>query len=99
MTKYRQYFREMVDQHAEVFAAFKVIHDGYESDRKAWSQQFHAEGQSIVDLIREYERRLCSGMERGKNGMFSARVAEKFWAEVKTYLPSIERVGVRSSLD
>lgn len=99
MTKYRQYFQEMVDQNAELFAAFKVVHDGYQQDRKAWSQRFHAEGQPIIDIIRDFERRLCAGMERGKNGMFSARVAEKFWAEVKTYLPLIERVGVRSNLD
>lgn len=99
MTKYRKYFQEMLDQNQEKFSAFKVIHDGYQADRKQWSQRFHAEGQPIVDLIREYERRLCSGMERGKNAVFSAKVAEKFWAEVKTYLPLIERVGVRSNLD
>lgn len=99
MTKYRQYFQQMLDQHQAEFAAFKIVHDGYQTDRKQWSQRFHAEGQPIVDLIRDYERRLCSGMEKGKNALFSARVAEKFWAEVKTYLPLIERVGVRSNLD
>jgi hypothetical protein len=99
MTKYRKYFQEMLDQNEAVFAAFKVVHDGYQTDRKAWSQRFHEEGKPVVDIIRDYERRLCSGMERGKNAVFSSKVAEKFWAEVKTYLPLIERVGVKSNLD
>jgi hypothetical protein len=99
MTKYKQYVQEMMDQHAQLLADFKVVHDGYQQDRKQWSARFHAEGQPIVDLLRDWERRLCSGMERGKNAAYSARLAEKFWSEVKLYLPLIERVGVKSNLD
>ncbi len=99
MTKYKQYFQQMVDQNQTLFTDFKVIHDGYQTDRKQWSARFHQEGQAVVDVIRDWERRLCATMERGKNATFSARVAEKFWGEVKLYLPLIERVGVRSNLD
>jgi hypothetical protein len=99
MTKYRQYFKEMFEQHQAEFEAFKVIHDGYKTDRKAWSQQFHAEGKAIVEIIREWERRLCSGMEKGNNAVFSAKLAEKFWEEIKKYLSHIELVGVKSNLD
>jgi hypothetical protein len=99
MTKYKQYVQEMLEQNQEAFAKFKVIHDGYQNDRKQWSQKFHAEGQPIVDIIRDWERRLCSGMEKGKNAVYSAKLSEKFWNEVKEYLPLIERVGVKSNLD
>lgn len=99
MTKYKQYVQEMIDQNQALFTAFKVVHDGYQNNRQEWSQRFHAEGQVVVDLIRDWERRLCSGMERGKNAAYSARLAEKFWAEIKAYLPLIERVGVKSNLD
>lgn len=99
MTKYRQYYIQMMDEHQDLFAAFQEVHDGYQLDRKAWSQRFHAEGQPVVDVIRDWERRLCSGMERGQNSVYSARLAEKFWGEVKKQLPMIERVGVRSNLD
>jgi len=99
MTKYKQYFQQMVDQNHELFTSFKKTHDSYQTDRKLWSAQFHAHGLPVVDVIRDWERRLCSTMERGKNAAFSARVAEKFWGEVKLYLPLIERVGVKSNLD
>lgn len=99
MTKYKQYFQQMLEQNHQAFSDFKLVHDGYQTDRKQWSARFHSEGQEIVDLVRDWERRLCSGMERGKNSVYSAKLAEKFWAEVKGYLPLIERVGVRSNLD
>lgn len=89
----------MMDENTELFVAFKVVHDNYQADRKRWSQEFHQQGQVIVDIIRNWERRLCAGMERGNNGVYSSRLAEKFWGEVKTYLPLIERVGVKSNLD
>lgn len=99
MTKYKQYVQEMMEQNAQLFAEFKTVHDGYQQDRKQWSARFHAQGQSVVEVIRDWERRLCSGMERGKNAAYSARLAEKFWTEIKNYLPLIERVGVKSNLD
>lgn len=89
----------MFEQNEALFVAFKEVHDGYQQDRKQWSARFHEEGKDVVDVIRDWERRLCSGMERGKNAVFSSKVAEKFWAEVKGYLPLIERVGVKSNLD
>lgn len=97
--KYKQYVMEMLEQNHDLFLAFKPIHDGYQTNRKQWSQQFHKEGQQLVDIARDWERRLCSGMEKGKNGMFSSKVAEKFWEEVKKQYPMIDRVGVKSNLD
>jgi len=99
MTKYKQYFKEMWEENSEIVAGFQDIHDKYQVDRKTWSQRFHQEGQVVIEIIRDYERRLCSGMEKGKNSVYSARLAEKFWAEVKLHLPLIERVGVKSNLD
>jgi hypothetical protein len=44
--------------------------------------------------MEEWESRLCKQMEKGKNGVFSAKVSEKFWQEVKKDFPLIELVGV-----
>ena len=99
MTKYKQYFQDMISEHKDVFDAFQPVHDAYMQDRKAWSQRFHEEGQPVVEIIRDWERRLCSGMERGHNAVYSAKLSEKFWGEVKNQFPFIERVGVRSNLD
>lgn len=99
MTKYKQYFQEMSDQNEELFKSFDQVHAGYLTDRKAWSAKFHSVGQQVVDIIREWEQRLCSGMERGANGVYSMKLADKFWSEVKKRYSHIELVGVRSNLD
>jgi hypothetical protein len=99
MVKYKQYVQQMMTEHQAKFDAFKVVHDGYLADRKQWSQRFHAEGQELLDIIRDWDRRLCAGMERGKFANYSNKLSEKFWAEVKKYLSHIDLVGVKSSLD
>jgi hypothetical protein len=99
MIKYKQYFQEMIAENQALFDAFQPVHDGYMHDRKAWSARFHEEGKVVVEVIREWERRLCAGMERGQNAVYSSKLAEKFWGEVKQRFPFIERVGVRSNLD
>jgi hypothetical protein len=97
--KYKQFFQEMSDEHQELFVRFDAVHTGYLHNRKAFSAQFHSLGQEVVDIMRDWERRLCAGMERGSNGVFSSKVADKFWAEIKKRYSHIELVGVRSNLD
>lgn len=99
MTKYKQYFRDMSDQNEELFNQFQEIHDNYLKDRKTWSKQFHSVGQQVVDIMRDWERRLCSGMERGANSVYSMKLADKFWSEIKKRYSHIELVGVKSNLD
>ena len=99
MTKYRQYYLQMTEENAALFDQFQPIHDGYKQDRRAWSSQFHEVGGQVVEIMRDWEQRLCGSMERGKNAQYSARVAERFWAEIKKRFSHIELVGVKSNLD
>ncbi len=99
MTKYKKYFQQMMDANAVEFAAFRPIHDGYKLDRKKWSKDFHEKGQKVIEIVRDWEQRLCAGMERGHNAVYSSKLAEKFWGEVRTQFSHIELVGVKSSLD
>ena len=97
--KYLEYVQKMLEQNQALFDEFKVIHDGYKTDQKKWSAEFHSKGRDVMEVIRDWERRLCSGMERGNNSAYSAKLAEKFRGEIKKYLSHIEMVGVRSSGD
>jgi len=97
--KYKKYFQDMSDQYELLFSNFQPIHDGYKQDRKKWSQQFHQEGQKVVEVVQDWEHRLCAGMERGNNAVFSSKLSEKFWAEVKGRFSHIELVGAKSNLD
>lgn len=95
MTKNDRYFQLMSEKHAELFAAFDPIHQQFEKNRSN-EDAFHNEGQKVVDVIRSWERRLCSGMERGQHAQYSQRLAEKFWTKVKVRYPLIEMVGLKS---
>jgi hypothetical protein len=95
MTKYQKYFQEMLLHYPRQFKQFKEIHDKYIIDPKKWSDQFNVEGEIILDIIREWERKLCSYSERGQYGVFSANLADKFWAQIRKYFPKIDFVGVK----
>lgn len=97
--KYKEIYQKIKSEHQVLFDQFRPIHDGYKTDRKAFSQQFHAVGQEVVDLLRDAERRLCSSMERGQFALYSHKVSDKFWEEVKKDFSHVELVGVRSNLD
>ncbi len=99
MTKYKKYFQLMTDENSDLFDSFQPVHDAYRQDRKKWSVEFHKQGQEVVDVIRNWERRLCSGIERGNNAVYSQRLSEKFWGEVKKRFSHIELVGIKSNFD
>jgi hypothetical protein len=97
MPKFTQTFNQMVEDHKELFSQFKVVHDTYKTNRKQFQEEFNKIGKEVMEIIREYEDRLCAGMERGIYGKYSDKVAEKFWNRIKKDYPLIELVGVEIS--
>lgn len=97
MTKYKQYFQEMLSVNQAVFDEFKKIHDLFEKDRMKHQDEFNRQGEAIMDIIHDWEKRLCARMEGGKNGVYSANLSEKFKDEIKKVYPKIDLVGVKLS--
>lgn len=95
MTKYKQYFKQMLDSHGKEFEEFKKVHDLYKTNPQQWYEEFNRTGKPIVEIVREWESRLCSNIEGGKNAVYSSNLADKFKEEVKKYLSHIEMVGVK----
>ena len=73
-------------------------HEDFASDRKVGRKQFDEIGKQVMEIAHDYERQLCGGMERGKNAVYSAKLAEKYWEEIRKKFPLIVLVGVESSL-
>lgn len=92
--KYKHYYQLMMDRNKDLFDRFQPIHDGFSVDPTAWSDQFHTVGRDVLDAIRDWERRLCHGTEKGQYAQYSAKLSEKFWDEVKKTLPLIDQVGI-----
>ncbi len=93
-TKYQKYIELMKTNHAELFARFREIHDGFSANPKKWESEFHTVGRDVLDAVRSWERRLCSGSEKGAYAQYSVKLAEKFWGEVKKIFPLIDQVGL-----
>jgi hypothetical protein len=94
MTKFKQYYQQMWDANKEPLAKFMDIHDRYQKDRYTNQTEFNTVGKQVREIMEDWDQRLCKQMEKGSNGVFSSKVSEKFWTEVKKDFPLIELVGV-----
>lgn len=97
MTKYQQVIAELYRDHKVEMDAFQKIHDLYSENQKKHQEVFNMQGQKVMDLLHFYERQLCGKSERSGMGMYSSKLAEKFWTEIKKKLPMIDFVGVKVS--
>jgi hypothetical protein len=97
MQRFAEYYQKMVDENSDIFKKFFDVHDRYVLNPNQNQDEFNSVGHEIVEIIREYERKLCSNSERGQFGKFSAKLSERFWAEVRKDYPKIDFVGVKIS--
>ncbi len=95
MPKYKDYYQKMFDQNKELFLEFMTIHDKFQKDRQAHQEEYNQKGREVVDIIRDWERRLCSGQSKGKYARYSHRTADKFWDIIRKDYPLIDLVGVK----
>lgn len=94
MTKYREYFERMLTTEKEAFDKFTKLHLKYSIDQEKMQQEFNAEGSKIMDIIREWERKLCSTSEKAGYGGYTTNLSEKFWNEIRKSFPLIDHVGI-----
>jgi hypothetical protein len=94
MTKYQKIFQEMSNENQDLFTKFKDLHDKYAANPKVYQKLFNQQGAIIVDVIRQYERKLCGHSERGQYGKFSGNLSDKFWSVIRVIFPKIDFVGV-----
>lgn len=94
MTKYQKYFRLMLEENTQAFKDFEEIHALYSLEPEKYQDELNQQGSQILDIIRDYENKLCSHSEKGKYSQFSANLSEKFQALVKSKFPKIDFVGI-----
>ena len=82
----------MLEDNQKLFDSFKQLHDNYAKDQTALQEKFNEEGTKILRVIRRYENNLCSRSENSGYGKFSDNLSEKFWTEIRAYLPLIDQV-------
>jgi|SRR3989344_2940229 len=97
MTRYKQEFNKMWDENRQLFESFKNLHDNFVKNPENYQFRFNKVGKKIVEIIRDYEARLCGKTERGVYSKFSQNLSDKFWNEVRLHFPKIDFVGVKVS--
>ncbi len=93
--KYKEYIKKMLDDNQEVFEQFQSLHNKYEQNQEIYQEKFNVEGERILEIVREYESRLCANTERGVYNKYSSGLAEKFQIEVRKHFPFIDHVGLK----
>jgi K+/H+ antiporter YhaU regulatory subunit KhtT len=93
--KYQQYFEQMIKENQDLFKQFKLIHDQYAQDPYQYQEELNQKGQPVVDIIRDWERRLCAAMGRTRYSRYSEQLSEKFWNLVREEFDQIDMVGVK----
>lgn len=94
MVKYKEYFNKMLEENKDAFDEFTKVHFEYSIDNDKMQDKFNKEGEKIMEIIRDYEDRLCKNTERGAYNHYSVGLAEKFQALVKDHFPLIDHIGL-----
>lgn len=99
MTKYAKYYQQMWEVNSLILREFQDIHDQYRPNQRdtAVKKKFDQVGKLAREIMEQWDARLCQQMEKGKNSVFSSKVSEKFWIEVKKDFPLVDLVGVEVS--
>lgn len=94
MSKYRQFVNLMFEENRELFDEFSPIHEAYVLNPAVNQAKYNAIGSEVMDVIRDYERKLCAKMGAGQYSKFSMNLSEKFMEEIKAIFPKIMFIGV-----
>lgn len=93
MTKSEEFFQRMLQLNKAQFEIFEKIHTQYLKNPDQNQKEFNAIGADTMDIIRDWENRLCGKSESTQYGKFSSGLADKFWSLVRTKFPKIDYVG------
>lgn len=93
--KYRQLFLQMIEDNRDLFLDFKEIHDKFVKDPDTFKEQFNEKGKVVVEIIRDNELKLTAQQNRGQYSKFSSNLSDKFWDQIRGFLPQIDFVGVK----
>lgn len=87
-------YQEMLNKNPDLFAHFQAIHDQYTLSPSQHQTEFNEVGAQVVDLVTEYENKLCRTSEKGQYAKYSHNLSDKFHELVRSDFPKIDDVGL-----
>lgn len=82
----------MINEYSTFFTQFKAVHDRLFAGDESAREDFNNQGRKVMRIVRRFEDALCAKSENSGFGKFSENLSEKFWEEVRSYLPHIDEV-------
>ena len=93
-TKYKEYVEKMLRENKDLFDKFQPIHDKYALDPDSHQEEFNQVGEKVMNIVNEYDNKLCASSERGGYGKFTSNLSEKFRAEIKNHYSMLDHIGI-----
>jgi hypothetical protein len=87
--RYKQAVKELYTKNQKLIDEFNKLALG--------TTEFDAVGRQLQTIVRQAEHYLCGKMEGSGHGSYSANLADKFYAELKTIIPNYYLIGVEIS--
>lgn len=94
MTRFKEYYEMMVKDHSGLFDEFRQLHDKYVLEAEKWQKEFNELGEKVMEIVQEYENRLCKTQERGGYSSFTPKLAEKFRDEIRKNFAMFDHIGI-----
>lgn len=93
--KFKKYFTDMFKQNEEKMMKFMLLNQDYAQDKRKHKSLLDQEGKEVQEIVEDWLGKLCHQMEKGKNGTYSEKLADKFMAEVTKYFPYYHDIGIK----
>ena len=92
--KYKEYYEKMVSENKELFDKFTQAHFEYSIDQGKNQEAFNEIGSKVLDVIHDWENRLCKSSENAGYSSYTGNLAEKFQGEIRSHFPLIDHIGI-----
>ena len=93
--KYLEIFHLMMKEQEATLSEFKLLHDKYEQDPKAYQDEYNKEGEKFLIVIQRYEKMLTSSTENSGFSKYSANLSDKFKSAVRVLYPKLDFIGMQ----
>jgi hypothetical protein len=97
-TRYKKTLENIWERNKDLFQEFFILNSDYADPqtRIFLEDKFQEVGTKVKRLLQEGENDLCRHMEKSEHRVFSSKLADKYWDEVRKYFKYIDLVGVKT---
>ncbi|MEP7103959.1 MAG: hypothetical protein ABI721_04605 [Candidatus Dojkabacteria bacterium] len=90
--KYKEMYKRMKEENAELFVEFRKIHDKFVEDNSKYRAEFNKVGGKLEDQIRIYTDHLCRTSE--SSGYSTSKLSSQFRELILADFSELDEIGI-----